>query len=296
MARLAGVELGGTKSIAVLADDDRIVAREILPTLEPGSTLPTINAILRGWWDEAPFAALGMASFGPLQLDPGREGFGTMLATPKRGWDGARIAEVLSAGLDCPWSIDTDVNAAALAEFRWGAGAGCGAICYITIGTGVGGGLLLDGKPVHGAMHPEIGHLRLRRAAGDDFPGVCPFHGDCIEGLVSGPAIAARFGMAAPDVPDDHPLWTNVAHDLGELACAVILTHSANRILFGGTVSLARQFLLSQIRDHVVSRLGDYLPALDDAGARDRIRIASLGADAGPMGAVALAQSSLQQR
>lgn len=294
-ARIAGVELGGTKCIAVLAQEETIVAQEALPTAEPGATLSAVNAILRGWRDETPLHALGIASFGPLQLDPSRENFGSTLATPKPGWKGARISETLIDDLDCPWMIDTDVNAAALAEFRWGAAIGCSSVCYITIGTGVGGGMLLGGKPVHGAMHPEIGHLRLRRASGDGFSGVCPFHGDCIEGLVSGPAIAARFGAPAEEVPDDHPKWEHVVHDLSELVGTIILTHSANRILFGGTVSLARQFLLPRIRARLVSRLGDYLPVLTDEGAKDMIRLAGLGADAGPIGAISLALSVLSR-
>ena len=294
-ARIAGVELGGTKCIVVLAIEGRIVARETLPTLAPGTTLPAINAILRSWQEDAPLEALGIASFGPLQLNPSRENFGCMLRTPKPGWTGARISDALAHGLDCGVAIDTDVNAAALAEYRMGAAIGCSAVCYITIGTGVGGGLLLDGRPVHGAMHPEIGHLRLRRAKGDSFAGTCPFHGDCIEGLVSGPAIAARFETPAAKVPDDHPHWQYVIHDLAELVSAIMLTHSANRILFGGTVSLARQFLLPRIRARVISHLGEYLPVLDTAGAKEMIRIAELGADAGPKGTLCLALSALRQ-
>lgn len=180
-----------------------------------------------------------------------------------------------------------------MAEHRWGAAKQCSSVCYITIGTGVGGGLLLDGKPVHGAMHPEIGHLRLRRGPGDAFAGTCSFHGDCIEGLISGPALAARFGGPAEQVPDDHPMWKHVAHDLGELLGAIMLTHAANRILLGGTVPLARQFLLPAATRHLTDRFGSYLPFLDEAGAKNAVRLAGLGSDAGPLGAVALAQSAI---
>lgn len=293
--RIAGVELGGTKSIAVLGQGEIIVKRETVPTLGPGETLANVIGILRAWHDEAPVQALGIASFGPLQLDPSRAKFGSMLATPKPGWQGAPIAEVLVGSLDCPWRIDTDVNAAALAEYQWGAAIGCNSVCYITIGTGLGGGLLLGGHPVHGAMHPEIGHLRLRRASGDEFAGVCPFHGDCIEGLISGPAIAARFHAPAHDVADDHPHWEYVVHDLAELVSVIMLTHSANRILFGGTVSLTRQHLLPRVRARVVSRLGDYLPLLNQGGIEETVRLAALGADAGPMGAISLGLSVLAE-
>ena len=253
----------------MLADGERIVAQESSPTGSPDSTLAALNEILRGWDRDHKLDALGIASFGPLQLDRERSGFATILSTPKPGWSGAPVASRIAQGLDCPWRLETDVNGAALAEYRWGAGRGCESVCYVTIGTGVGGGLLLGGRPVHGAMHPEIGHLRLRRAPGDAFAGLCPFHADCIEGLVSGPALAARFAMPAEEIPDDHPLWETVAADLIELAGALLLTHSAQRILFGGSVSLSRGFLLPLVRTGVVSQLGTYLPFLDPAGPGD---------------------------
>lgn len=289
--RYAGIELGGTKSIAVLAEDDRIVARETIATSDPDATLTALHARLIRWRDERPFAALGIASFGPIALAPGPE-CGTMLATPKPGWSGARVAATLIDRLDCPWTIDTDVNGAALAEYRWGAGRGSDSLCYVTIGTGVGGGLLVDGIAVHGAMHPELGHLRLRRAPGDGFAGSCPFHGDCVEGLISGPALAARFGGNPADVPDVHPLWEAVASDLAELCGAILLTVSARRILFGGSVAVSRPFLLAQARAKLVAQLGDYLPFLDSQSAEAIVAPAALGGDAGPLGAIALAQAA----
>ena len=288
-ARLAGIELGGTKSIAVLAEGDRIIAQEARPTTSPERTLAALNEVLRGWDRDAKLDALGIASFGPLQLAPDRPNFATILETPKAGWSQAPVAAALVEGLSCPWRIDTDVNGAALAEYRWGAGRGCESACYITIGTGVGGGLLIAGRPVHGAMHPEIGHLRLRRVPGDGFAGICPFHGDCIEGLISGPALSARFGVPAEEIPDDDPLWANVVADLSELAGVLLLTHSAERILFGGSVALSREFLLSDVRKAVVAHLGSYLPFLNAATASQVIQVAQLGTRAGPLGAIALA-------
>lgn len=293
--RLAGIELGGTKSIAVLAEGGRIVACESTPTGSPESTLSALSEILRGWDSEGKLEALGIAAFGPLQLDSRLPGFGAVLATPKPGWSGADVAAQLARGLDCSWRIDTDVNGAALAEYRWGAAQGCESVCYVTIGTGVGGGVLLGGRPVHGAMHPEIGHLRLRRAPGDAFAGTCPFHGDCVEGLVSGPALAARFGMPADDIPDDHPLWEHVAADLAELVCALLLTNSPQRILFGGSVSLARERLLALAGKTAVARLGGYLPFMTEARAPHIVRLAGLGDQAGPLGAVALALDALHR-
>ncbi|WP_294054455.1 ROK family protein [Sphingomonas sp.] len=292
--RLAGVELGGTKSIAVLTDGTTIGERFVVPTTTPQETLARLKAQLLAWHSHAPLSAIGIASFGPLQLAPERPGFGSILATPKPHWSGAAVARALTDSVDCPWRIDTDVNGAALAEYRWGAGRDCDTLCYVTIGTGLGGGLLIGGRAVHGAMHPEIGHLRLRRAPGDDFAGACPFHGDCIEGLIAGPALAARFGADPATVPDDHPAWRHIAFDLAELTGAILLAVSAERILFGGSVALSRSFLLPEVRRLTVARLGAYLPFLTAETAAEIILSAALGPDAGPMGAVALALAALE--
>lgn len=291
-SRFAGIELGGTKAIAVLAKGDRIVERRVVATVEPQVTLTALRSILDDWYAFAPFEGLGIASFGPIQLKARAHEFGQILPTPKPGWSGAALLEQLADGFACPVRIDTDVNAAALAEYRWGGGAGCDSLCYVTIGTGLGGGLLISGSPVHGALHPEIGHLRFRRAPGDTFGGVCPFHGDCIEGLISGPALARRFESDPADVPDDHPIWHHVATDIGELCAAILLTTSAERILFGGSVALSRPFLLPWVRDEVVERLAGYLPFVAPQNVGDIIQLAALGADAGPLGAIALAQAS----
>ena len=289
----AGVELGGTKSIAVIARGPHILARASVPTSGPAETLSALRNILAGWRGEFPFNAIGIASFGPLQLSANQPDYGRMLNTPKPGWSGADVAKEIAGSFDCPWRIDTDVNGAALAEYRWGAGAQCSSVCYITIGTGLGGGLLVNGAPVHGAMHPEIGHIRIRRAPGDAFDGACPFHGDCIEGLVSGPALAARFGAPAQDAPDNHPVWDYVAADIAELAGIILLTTSAQRLLIGGGVAMSRPFVLPAVRDIVVERLSSYLPFLTSQTAQSIIRAPGLGADAGPLGAVALALAAL---
>jgi len=292
MTRFAGIELGGTKAIAVLAIGDTILDRHVVPTTKPEPTLAALRDVLDEWNRQAPLTGLGIASFGPIQLDAHHADFGQILATPKPGWTGAAVAATLTEGLACPWAIDTDVNGAALAEHRWGAGQECDSLCYITIGTGLGGGILIDGRPVHGAMHPEIGHLHLRRAVGDTFAGACPFHHDCIEGLVSGPALRARFGMDPATAPDEHPIWPLIAADIAELCGAILLTTSARRILFGGSVALSRAFLLPAIRTRVVERLGAYLPFLDAGSAEAIIQPAGLGTEAGPLGAIALAQAA----
>lgn len=293
METIAGIELGGTKALAVLARGSEILASARFATTTPNETLGALVDTLEGWKRREGFAALGIASFGPLRLDPGAADFGTMLATPKAGWSGANIAGALSAVADCPWRIDTDVNAAALAEWRWGAGQGLDSLCYLTLGTGVGGGLLLGGHPVHGALHPEIGHLRLRRASGDDFSGSCPFHGDCIEGLLSGPALEARFGRAGEEIPAGDPRWLFVAHDLAQLIGALLLVTSPQKILIGGGIGMARSFLLERAWQHVVADLAGYLPFVPGDAAEDLVTLPALGDRAGPLGAVALGEAAL---
>ncbi|MBK8196732.1 MAG: ROK family protein [Acidobacteria bacterium] len=291
--RIAGIELGGTKSIAVLAQGADMLEKFTIATTTPAGTLGQLRDVLHRWNAERALDSVGIASFGPLQLAPDKPGFGTMLKTPKPHWSGAAVAGDLIGALSCPWSIDTDVNGAGLAEYRWGAGAGCRSLIYITIGTGLGGGLIVDGRAVHGAMHPEIGHIRIRRASGDGFAGVCPFHGDCAEGLVSGPALAARFGQPADTVDESHPLWRQVAGEIAELACTLLLTASPERILVGGGVATARPVLLDSVRDQVVERLAGYLPFVTRDTVKDIICAPALGHDAGPRGALALALDAL---
>lgn len=287
--RLGGIELGGTKSIALVANGRRIVARHTVPTTTPEETLAALRKQLLAWHADAPLDAIGIASFGPLRLDPSCADFGHMLVTPKPGWSGVDIASGITAPFTCPWRIDTDVNGAALAEWLWGARHARQNICYITLGTGVGGGFVVDGKPIHGFMHPEIGHIRMPRAMADTFPGICPFHGDCIEGLVSGPAIEARFGCPGPEIPADDARWMHVAHDLAQMCAIIMLTMSPHRILIGGGVGLSRTQLLPLIHTQFAVILAGYIPDLSGERVRDVITTPVLGADAGPLGAIALA-------
>lgn len=293
---VAGVELGGTKTIAVLAQGTAILRRRVVATTTPDLTLGAITEQLDSWWAERPFAALGIASFGPLELDPTSSRYGEVLPTPKPYWAGAPVGGTLLDRWPCPAGIDTDVNGAALAEYRWGAGAGANSICYITIGTGVGGGLLIGGTPIHGAMHPEIGHLSLRRLAGDQFSGSCRFHGDCIEGLVSGPALKERFGADPATISDGDAGWDAVVADLAELCATLVLTTSTKRIIIGGGVVSSRAFLLDRIAVGTSARLRSYLPWMTEERARKTIVVPALGTDAGPLGAIALGLMALGAR
>lgn len=290
---LAGIELGGTKAIAVLARGRTIVAHESFPTTaDPAATLAAAVAVIVGWHAQAPLAAIGIASFGPVALDPQSPSYGQILDTPKPGWAGFDVLGSVRRAIDVPLAIDTDVNAAALAEGRWGGSARCRVHAYVTIGTGVGGGIVVDGQPLHGFLHPEIGHMRVPRVAGDAFAGACPFHGDCVEGLVAGPALAARTGLAGADIADDHPVWGNVAQELGDFFANMLVSFAPERIALGGSVVLGRPLLLAGVHAVVARRLGRYLP-VTGMTPESRIALTMLGADAGPLGAIALAERAL---
>ena len=290
----AGVELGGTKGIALVWRAGRIVDQHQVPTTSPDETLAALGDWLAAHPLRDAFAGLGIASFGPVRLDPSAADFGRIPATTKPGWSSARVLERLSQAVACPVALDTDVNAAALAEYRWGAGQGCSGLVYLTIGTGVGGGIAIDGRPVHGALHPELGHLKLRRAAGDSFAGVCSFHGDCIEGLISGPALAARFDGNIHDAAPDDPRRDLVASDLAQLFAALILTLAPQRILVGGGVGLGVPGLLDAAVAKLPAVLAGYLPELDPGAWQALIGPPALGVEAGPLGAIALAHDAAQ--
>jgi fructokinase len=291
---VAGVELGGTKCLALIARGNQILQRLRVPTTQPAETLAALSDAIAGWQREpGAIAAIGVASFGPVELDPARAGYGTILATPKPGWAGADVRGHFAGRFAVPTAFDTDVAGAALAERRWGAGVGADVLVYLTIGTGIGGGVVVGGRAVHGLLHPEIGHVRVRRAAGDGFAGLCPFHGDCLEGLAAGPAIAARAGQAGDTLPADHPVWGLVADELAELMTLLLLTLSPERILFGGGVGTSSALPLARIRARTASLLNGYLARVDPAELERVIRVAGLGDDAGPLGAVALALDAL---
>ncbi|MFM9827409.1 MAG: ROK family protein [Sphingomonas sp.] len=290
---VAGIELGGTKCIVVLARGERISRRETIVTETPDRTLAKAVRTLRGWYQAERFAAIGIASFGPLDLNPRSMTHGQIVKTTKPGWSGADVLGAFSGSFDVPVGIDTDVGGAALAEGRWGAATGCTVHGYLTIGTGIGLGLVVNGSVIHGLQHPEAGHVRIRRAPGDRFVGICPFHGDCVEGLCSGPAIAARAGASAPLLLPDDPIWDRVANDLAEFLTGVLLTMSPQRILIGGGVAQGQPDLLIKIRSGIADRLAGYLHGVDAHTLEQIITPPALGADAGPLGAVALAPRTI---
>ncbi len=294
---VASLELGGTKSIASLTQGTHILQQERIATSDrPKEVVAFMVETLQRWMSETPFAAIGVASFGPVGLDADREDFGYILTTPKPGWSNFNLLRRIRDSFDLPIGFDTDVGGAALAEGLWGASTNCRTHAYLTIGTGVGLGLVVDGKVHHGALHPEAGHVQLRRAPGDTFQGICPFHGDCLEGLISGPALISRASGPVDQLPAAHPIWAHVAHDLAEFLTMLLLVTSAERVLLGGGVALGRPMLLPAIHAEVSQRLNGYLHKCVPADLQKRIRFAGLGANAGPLGGSALALQALQSQ
>ncbi len=287
---IAGIELGGTKIICILArgpDDVEETVR--IPTTRPEETLAAIEAVLDGW---SGFVGLGIASFGPVSTDRHAGDYGHITSTPKPGWAGTDVAGRLQRCYGVPTGFHTDVVGAALAEARWGAAKGLADIAYVTVGTGVGAGMIAGGRPVDGLMHSELGHIRPVRFPGDAWIGICPFHGACLEGLVAGPAIAARVGQPADEVPADHPVWDGVAHALGQLLHTLVLTGIPRRIVMGGGVMDASH-LFPRVRAAMTKSLGGYV-ALPEVALVDSFVVPpSLGSNAGPLGAIVLGEQAL---
>jgi fructokinase len=283
---IAGIELGGTKCIALLGTGPGDVrAQQVIPTTDPATTLAAIEAVLDSW----SFDAIGVASFGPLQLDTGAPDYGAITATTKPGWSGTDLVRRLGARYGKPIGFQTDVNGAALAEGRWGAAQGMATHAYLTIGTGVGVGLVAGGRPVQGVAHGEAGHMRVPRAAGDTYTGWCRFHGDCVEGLISGPALAERFGCPGKELPHDGPEWDLFVHDLVGLLHNLVTVAAPERIAIGGGVIAARGHLFPRLRLRLAESLGGYGSLAGYAAELDeRLGPPGLGPMAGPLGALAV--------
>ena len=235
--------------------------------------------------------AIGIATFGPADVRPDSESYGFITSTPKTGWSNTDLAGRIARDLQRPVAFDTDVNGAAVGEYLWGAGQGTQNLLYLTIGTGFGGGALVNGQPVQGLVHPEMGHLILPRAKGDDFGGHCPYHGPCLEGMASGPAIKARWGIPAESLPPDHKAWEFEAHYLSLAITNLVLTLSPERVIIGGGV-MQQEHLFPAIRSRVQSHLNGYVQADTIIHGIDRYIVPpGLGNKAGVLGAMGLALS-----
>jgi fructokinase len=289
---LGGVETGGTWCVcAVGTGPGDLVAQTEFRTGEPQDTLARIIEFFRS---APPVQAIGIGSFGPVELDPLSPRWGHVTTTPKPGWQHVAVAPVIRDALGVPVAFDNDVTAAAVGEHRWGAGQGIESLCYLTVGTGIGAGLLIGGRPVHGLVHPEVGHIRIPRSASESFRGVCPIHGDCWEGVASGRAIAERWQAPPEELGDDHPAWEMEAGYLALGILSIVLVVSPQRVIVGGGV-MERRSLLQMVRGRLRELLAGYLDTPLLGEDIDAYLVApGLGDRAGVLGAIVLAQDALQ--
>lgn len=293
MSLFAAIEAGGTKFVCAIGSARAGALRTVtVPTRDPDATFADVAAFFRDAAPAGSIAALGIGSFGPVDVDPRSPAHGRILATPKPGWEGTDMLARARAFLDVPMAIDTDVNAAALAESRAGTGE-VRHLAYVTVGTGIGVGLISDGRTVHGTGHPEAGHILVRRhAAHGAFAGVCPFHGDCLEGLASGPALRAAWGLAAEALPPEHPAWEIEADYLAQLCMTLLLTTAPERIVLGGGV-MRQGHLLPLIRGRTAQLLGGYVRNVSGpASLEHRIVAPACHEPSGLIGAFLLAEQA----
>ncbi len=294
MQSYAGIELGGTKTVVGLVTaNGELLGRVQIPTRNPSATLADASAALDELAAEhGDIAGLGIGAFGPVHVNPASPHYGHLGRTPKLAWADFDVLGYFAARYAVPVALDTDVGAAARGEAIWGAAQDASPAVYVTVGTGVGAGILVDGRPVHGLLHPEVGHIRVPRAPGDDYAGSCPHHGDCIEGLVAGPSIIARWGSPLNELPDDHVAWAQISHYLGHLISNVILFVSPQRIVLGGGV-LSNAALYPEVRGRVLELLNAYVSVPEIIEQLDELVVPpALGSDSGVLGAAAMAMAA----
>jgi fructokinase len=283
---VAAIEAGGTKFRVAIARGLDVVADTTIPTTAPDET---IGATIDWIRDADPIAAVGIACFGPLDLDRSSPTYGSITATPKPGWTNTPVLALVGDSLGVPTAIDIDVGGAALAEWKWGAARGVDHLIYLTIGTGVGGAVVIDGKIHHGLGHPEMGHMTLERVPGDDYPGHCPFHQACLEGMAAGPAIAERWGPPAASLADRLEVWDLEAAYLAQALRTLTYVLAPQRIVIGGGV-MQHDGLLDLLREKLGEQLNGYVTSDALEGSlHDYVVAPDFGQDAGLIGAIALA-------
>ena len=289
---VAGIDAGGTTfKLAVAEPGGPPLGLSRVPTTTPDETIAAAADALRALSRDAggEIVRLGIASFGPVDVDPASPRYGAILRTPKPGWTGTPLLGRLRDALGVPGDLDTDVNGALEAEALWGAARGVARAAYVTVGTGIGVGVVADGAFAGHPFHPELGHVRVARHEGDrEYPGACPFHGDCLEGLAAAPALVARYGPLEALGPD-HPAWAVAGHYLGQLCVVLSLGFRAERVVLGGGV-MGAPSLLGRVRDAYAGLMNGYL---DDAAPDALIVPAGLGGEAGVRGGLAVAQRRL---
>ena len=292
MSVFGAIEAGGTKFVCGIGTGPTDLETIRIPTTSPDETVAASAAFFRERCG-AGLSAVGIGSFGPVDLDPGSPSFGHINSSPKLAWQNYDLAGAVARALNVTVGFDTDVNAAALGEARWGAAQGLTDFLYLTVGTGIGGGAIVNGRVLHGLMHPEMGHIRVPHdLAADPYSGCCPYHGDCLEGLASGPAIAARWGGPARDLPPDHAAWRLEAHYLALALAGWGCTLSPQRIVLGGGV-MEQPHLFETIRRELARLLNGYIRVSELAEGLDGYVVPpQLGARAGVLGALVLAEGA----
>lgn len=292
MKLYGGIEAGGTKMVCMVASGPDDIRDEIrFPTSTPQENIGRMVSFFQAAARKEPLAALGIGSFGPVDLNPVSETYGYITTTPKPGWMNTNVVGPLKDALHIPISFDTDVNAAAMGEYTWGNGRNLDPFIYITIGTGIGGGGIFNGKLMHGLTHPEMGHVSIPHLPRDTFPGACPFHRDCFEGLASGPAMQKRWGIQSQDLPNDHDGWEMEAEYTAFALASIMYVLSPQRIVLGGGI-MQHPGLLSNTRKKVLKLINGYIqsPALLEH-MDDLIMLPGLENQAGVLGAIALAKA-----
>ncbi|MDJ0497816.1 MAG: ROK family protein [Acidimicrobiia bacterium] len=285
----AAVEAGGTKFRVAVARGRDILIDTTIPTTTPDETLGATTDFIRGW---GTVDAVGIACFGPLDLETSSPTYGSITATPKPGWSDTPVLATIRQELGVPTAIDVDVGGAALGEWRWGAAQGLDHFIYITVGTGFGAGVFIDGKVHHGMGHPEMGHITLERVPGDEYPGHCPFHGACLEGMAAGPAIEDRWGAPGAELTDRAEVWELEAAYLARAIRTFTYVVAPQKVLLGGGV-MQTEGLLELVRDKTIQQLAGYVATKPLRGSlEDYIAAPAFGQDAGLIGAVALAMEA----
>ena len=285
------LEAGGTKMVLSVGNEqNELLEQAVIPTESPEETIPAMT----GWFRDKGIAALGIGTFGPVDLNPDSPTYGWITRTPKQGWRDTPLLPPMRDALGVPALIDTDVNAAALAEWKLGAAKDLNSCLYVTVGTGIGAGLVIEGKLVHGLVHPELGHMILRQEPEDRTPaGFCPYHQGCLEGLASGPAIAKRWGRDARELPPEHEAWDLEASYLAQMCMNAVCAFSPEKIILGGGV-MQQKHLFPLIRRKTQELLNGYICAREITEQIDSYIVEpGLGTRSGATGALLLARMAI---
>lgn len=282
-----GIEAGGTKFVCAVSDQEqKIIEKVSIPTTTPEATLTEVFA----FFDQYELSAIGIGSFGPIGIDPEKDNYGYILATPKPGWAEFDFLGNMKAHYDVPIAWTTDVNAAAFGEMKKGAAQGKQSCIYLTVGTGIGGGVVIDGKIFSGIGHPEMGHMHVKRHSNDDYEGTCPYHKDCLEGLAAGPSLEARTGIKGQNLPEDHPIWEMQAYYIGQALMSYTLTLAPEIIVLGGGV-MNQDHMLLKIRQAFVDQMAGYM---ETPAASEYIVRWGLPNESGIIGSLLLAEEAVK--